>query len=385
MSQLHWMEAGERRAALWVSENGSPPPKEVRVASEDAALRLSPAEAWALVSSGVGILWRGDYHTGRELLTAMGKEDRPQAAVSLTARDSFVQHRATQSRRALALGSFLVAFERDFVLPLRRAPDLRLACREAYGDAAEPFAVSLREVLGLVGAHEWRKKGVEIPALRGRIHPYYGVYSPVRGEYIDLVARAPIPRSVGGSGGAGSLAFDIGTGTGVLAALLAVRGVSRVIATDQDARAVACARDNANRLGLEHRIDVIQCDMFPEGLASLVVCNPPWVPATPTSAVEHGVYDPDNRMLRGFLAGLAAHLEPGGEGWLILSDFAEHLGLRTRQELLTWIAAGGLRVIDRLDTRPTHAKASDSSDPLHQARAAEVTSLWRLGAGGSAG
>jgi hypothetical protein len=30
-------------------------------------------------------------------------------------------------------------------------------------------------------------------------------------------------------------------------------------------------------------------------------------------------------MLRGFLAGLAGHLEPGGEGWLILSDLAEHL------------------------------------------------------------
>lgn len=384
MSQLHWIEAGERRAALWVSENGSHPPEEVRVASDDPALRIAPAEAWALVSSGVGILWRGDYHAGRELLAAMGKQDRTQPSVSLTARDGFVRHRATQSRRALALGSLLVAFDRDFVLPLRRAPDLRLACREAYGDAAEPFVVSLREVLGLVGAHEWRKKGVEIPALRGRIHPYYGVYSPVRGEYIDLVARAPIPRSVPGSGGAGSLAFDIGTGTGVLAALLAVRGVSRVIATDQDARAVACARDNASRLGLDRRIDVIQCDMFPEGLASLVVCNPPWVPATPTSAVEHGVYDPDSRMLRGFLAGLAAHLEPGGEGWLIVSDFAEHLGLRTRQELLAWIAAGGLRVIDRLDTRPTHAKSADSSDPLHQARAAEVTSLWRLGAGGSA-
>ena len=80
MSQLHWIEAGERRAARWVSENGSPPPEEVRLASEDPALRLSPAEAWALVSSGVGILWRGDYHAGRELLTAMGKQDRLQPA-----------------------------------------------------------------------------------------------------------------------------------------------------------------------------------------------------------------------------------------------------------------------------------------------------------------
>ena len=83
-------------------------------------------------------------------------------------------------------------------------------------------------------------------------------------------------------------------------------------------------------------------------------------------------------MLRAFLAGLADHLTPGGEGWLILSDLAEHLGLRTREALLAMIDAAGLTVIDRHDIRPRHPRASDDSDPLHAARAAEITSLWRL-------
>ena len=60
------------------------------------------------------------------------------------------------------------------------------------------------------------------------------------------------------------------------------------------------------------------------------MCNPPWVPAQPSSPLEAAVYDPDSRMLRGWLAGLAAHLAEGGEGWLVLSDLAEHLGLRSR-------------------------------------------------------
>jgi hypothetical protein len=85
-------------------------------------------------------------------------------------------------------------------------------------------------------------------------------------------------------------------------------------------------------------------------------------------------------MLRGFLSGLVAHLAPGGEAWLIMSDLAEHLGLRSREQLLGWINAAGLQVLGRIDTRPKHPKASDRSDPLHAARAAEVTSLWRLGA-----
>ena len=132
------------------------------------------------------------------------------------------------------------------------------------------------------------------------------------------------------------------------------------------------------RLGVLAQVELQAVDLFPAGRAPLVVCNPPWVPARPSSPVEHAVYDEGSRMLRGFLAGLAGHLAPGGEGWLIMSDLAERLGLRAPTELADWIAAAGLRVVGRLDARPTHAKAADATDPLYAARSAEVTSLWRL-------
>jgi methylase of polypeptide subunit release factors len=165
----------------------------------------------------------------------------------------------------------------------------------------------------------------------------------------------------------------------VLAAVLARRGIARIVATDQDARALACARENIERLGFSARVEVVDADLFPPGRAPLIVCNPPWVPARPSSPLEHAVFDPDSRMLRGFLSGLAAHLEANGEGWLIISDLAEHLGLRTRETLLGWIAAAGLEVRGRIDARPRHPRAADADDPLHAARAAEVVSLWRLG------
>ena len=198
----------------------------------------------------------------------------------------------------------------------------------------------------------------------------------MRGEYVDLVAKAPLPDALK----ADPTAFDIGTGTGVLSAVLAKRGIARVVATDQDARALACARDNVARLGSAAKVEVIEADLFPAGRAPLVVCNPPWLPGRPSSPLEYAVYDPDSRMLRGFLAGLAAHLAPGGEGWLILSDFAEHLGLRAPDELAGLITAAGLRVTGRLDARPRHPKAMDRSDPLYAARSKEVTTLWRLAA-----
>jgi methylase of polypeptide subunit release factors len=222
--------------------------------------------------------------------------------------------------------------------------------------------------------HEWRKNGVEIPELGARIYPHYGVFAPIRGEYVGLVNDAPLPKTITTQ----SVAFDIGTGTGVLSAVLAKRGIQRIVATDQDQRALNCARENLDRLNLSKQVEVVQADLFPEGRATLIVCNPPWVPARPSSALEHAVFDPESRMLLGFLKGLAEHLEAEGEGWLILSDLAEHLGLRTRDELLAAIDSTGLRFSGKIDVKPHHPRVSDTSDPLHAARAAELTSLWKL-------
>ncbi len=221
----------------------------------------------------------------------------------------------------------------------------------------------------MIGAHQLRMKGVPVPALGARIHPYYGVFAPTRSEYVELVVEAP---------SSGRTAFDVGTGTGVLAAVLARRGLA-VTATDISPRAVACARDNLTRLGLT--AEVLQADLFPPGRADLIVCNPPWIPARPITALDHAVYDDGSRVLSRFLAGVRDHLEPGGEVWLVLSDLAEHLGLRSRAELLRWIEHAGLEVVGRTSVVPDHPRARAArrgADPLARARAQEVTSLWRL-------
>jgi methylase of polypeptide subunit release factors len=372
---VQWTEDGVERIALWRSEAGNPPPKRVQAARDT----LTADAAFRLASEGTALLWRSDFQNARQLLQAMGRRaDRkprkpPPAPASLT--EAFHLHRQAQAQRARTLGRLLVELQGDWAISLPRAPDLREACSEAWGAAqGEPTLVSLRELQGLVGAHEWRRKGVEIaqlgPLPDNRIHPHYGVFSPVRGEYLQLAAAAPLPST--------ALAFDIGTGTGVLAAILARRGVARIVATDTDPRALACARDNALRLGLQGKIEVIEADLFPEGRAPLVLCNPPWLPGRASAPLERAIYDEDSRMLRGFLHGLPAHLAPGGEGWLILSDLAEHLGLRAAGEVASLIQAAGLRVVARSTARPLHPKAADSTDALHAARSREVTSLWRL-------
>jgi SAM-dependent methyltransferase len=375
---VHWTEDGEARCARWRSESGAPPPRRVVIADD----RTTADDAYGLACQGTALLWRGDFQNARQMLLALAsradrqprKQKRAAASTATPPAEAFNLHRQARSQRARTLGALLVPLGEDYKVPLRRAPDVRQACVEACGPAEQPSLISLRALLGLIGAHQWRVKGIEIAAIGGRIHPYYGVFAPIRNEYVDLVATAPLPALIASSG----VAFDIGTGTGVLAAVLARRGVKRVVATDQDPRALMCARENLERLGLAERVTMVQADLFPDGRAALAVCNPPWLPARPSSPIERGIYDPESQMLRGFLGALPAHLQPGGEGWLILSDLAEHLGLRPRSELLAAFEVAGLQVVDRSDVRPKHPRASDQSDPLHVARAAEVTSLWRL-------
>ena len=374
---IQWTENDQTCTASWRSENHAPPSRVVTI--DD---RTSADEAYGLACQGTALLWRGDFQNARQMLVALanradrrspGTRRAPAAASTLSAAQ-FHRYRQARAQRARTLAMLRVLLDADYHLALRRAPDIREACLEAYGPADGPALVSLRAILGLIGSHEWRTRGIEIPALTGRIHPHYGVFAPVRSEYVDLVSSTPLPALATSR----SVAFDIGTGTGVLAAVLARRGIGRVVATDLDPRALQCARENVARLAVADQVEVVQADLFPAGRAALVVCNPPWLPARPTSALEQALYDPESRMLRGFLNALPGHLEPGGEGWLILSDLAEHLGLRSREALLAAFKTAGLTVLGRHDIRPRHPRASDETDPLHRARAAEVTSLWRL-------
>jgi len=397
---IHWQEGGKDCSARWRSERGTAAPKKLVLADDT----LSADAAYRLACEGTALLWRGDFQNARQMLQALGRridqsastdkrgrkrkapvealvgQNAEEAAAS--AAKGFHLHRQAQAQRARVLGMVLLSFGEDYGLTLRRSPDARVACSQAWGDAVlgeGDSVASLRELLGLISAYEWRKNGVEIEALgaapNNRIYPHYGVFSPVRGEYVGLVALAPL-----GDDTAALTVFDIGCGTGVLSAVLARRGVGHLVATDMDARALACTAANLLQLGVSAQVDVQRTDLFPPGLADVIVCNPPWLPARPGSPIEHAVYDEGSRMLLGFLDGLAAHLAPQGEGWLILSDLAEHLGLRSRADLLAAFASAGLQVKGRLDTVPVHGKASDHSDPLHAARSLEVTSLWRLSA-----
>lgn len=77
-------------------------------------------------------------------------------------------------------------------------------------------------------------------------------------------------------------AVDIGTGTGAIALSLAVEGdFDRVVATDISADALALARDNAERLELEDRVEFRHGSLWsalePGEAFDVIVSNPPYI------------------------------------------------------------------------------------------------------------
>lgn len=379
---VQWQDNGTTRNTLWLSESNQPPP--VRIVTVDD--QTTADAAYRLACEGTSMLWRGDFHNARQLLQALTRriERSEQRKASKAAQfgkpvsdtaviaNLFHQQRLVQAQRARVLSRLLLELDAGYVSRLRRAPEFSAACTAAFGELGESCLMSFRDLQGALGAAQWREKGVPISALDISIFPHYGVFAPTRHEYVQLLLDAPLPA-------VHDLAFDIGTGTGLLAIILAQRGVKQVVATDLNPRALACAADNLQRLELAS-IALQQADLFPtqQPLANLIVCNPPWLPAKPSSPLEYAVYDAKSAMLRGFLQDAGKHLAPQGEVWLILSDLAEHLQLRTREALLDWFAEAGLTVKYRLDTQPKHGRSQDESDPLYAARSAEVTSLWCL-------
>jgi SAM-dependent methyltransferase len=336
----------------------------------DAALRLA--------RSGAGMAFEGDWHNARQLLAAMGRRLRPPRPRGPGLAQIFLAEREGRRVEHDVLSRLAIPLDAGWRSPLRRAPSLETPLAEAFGAGPEGRALMpLREVLGAIGASEWMRRGVPVPALRGTIHPRYGVFAPIRGEYVDLVARALAERRRASRQGEDWLAFDVGTGTGVLAILLARAG-ARVLATDLDPRAVACARENASRFGVAGRVVITQADLFPPGRARLVVANPPWIPADPHSRLDRAVYDPGGAVLARLVTDLPAHLDDEGEAWLVLSDLAERLGLRPEGAVQAMLAQAGLHVAFVLETRPSHPRARDASDPLSRARRAETTRLFGL-------
>jgi len=146
----------------------------------------------------------------------------------------------------------------------------------------------------------------------------------------ELIVEEALKIGASGAIGAGNLIYDVGTGSGVLAVVLAKEFPdAKVVATDISPEALGVAKRNAARHGVADRITFVETS-FLDGLeagAHLIVSNPPYVPALSKPALSPEVRDYEPRVavyggddglegLRRVVEDAAALLAPGG--WLIV-------------------------------------------------------------------
>ncbi len=351
----------------WHSESDEPAPAQFTEVDD----RLTADEALKRVRRGEYLWYRGDFHNARTLLQAMARRLLPPGTKASLA-ETFRHQRQVRQREFETLSRVVVELGVDGQLALRRSPDTRATCEYIWGTSTfeRPKRLALKTLVGMISATEFRRTGLPVPGLKVPLVPHWGVYVPTRFEYLEPLTQL--------TGVKGATVFDIGTGTGVLSWLLLQQGAAQVVATDIEPRAIACAQQNAVRQGFASRFTALQREGWPEGQAQLAVCNPPWLPETPKNRFDRAVFDADSAMVSMFLQGLRSHLHPHGRGVLLISNLAELLGLRPRDWLSEHFAQWGLSAAQQIDARPTHARTRDRSDPLHEARSREVTSMYVL-------
>lgn len=117
--------------------------------------------------------------------------------------------------------------------------------------------------------------------------------------------------------------LDMGTGSGVCA-IRAAEHARHVVAVDINSAAVRCAYINALMNGLDHKIEVLQGDLF-EPLAGrqfdVVLFNPPFLRGVPQSDADRAWRSTD--VAERFAADLKQHLKPSGFALILLSTYGD--------------------------------------------------------------
>jgi len=284
---------------------------------------------------------------------------------------------------------FSYAFQNDKVMNVKGG-EISSSSQPKY------FLASLADFLAMVGGYEWHRKGVYIDALQDYIFPHFGVFPPTRQDYIQLMDNINVDRTTRQNP---IRMMEIGIGSGVLSIILLQRKkVDRVIGTDINPYAIACAKANMQQFGFQE--DLILADLFPPKAATtneeknrkvdVVLFNPPWIPGNAATWLDQAVYDPDQNLLRRFLLQVQHHVTEDGHVYLLLSNLGMLLGLFEERDLYAMFQEGNLELVEVHTTkskaemsksRPTKKMGKKSKhhlDAVESVKAQEVISLYYL-------
>lgn len=316
------------------------------------------------------------YSTGLNTLAAL----RKRLAVAGDD-DSFTQARDSRSAFRAASNNLLapIAAHR---LDLGKAPDIGWF-PELYPDVLD-FLLPFPQVQGLNSSWQWFQRGIDIPVLSQRLHPFYGTYFPTRFAHLQLLQDWLQTWA-----GPRNLAWDVGTGCGVMALMLAQAGFDRILATDSNANAVESLRRELVRQDGPGRIEVAEADLLDLPVdeqvdapvdescdIELILFNPPWLRGDPVGPIDRAIYY-EAGLFERFFEQAAARIAPQGRVVLLFSNLQEAADAAVLHPVEAELRDGGRFVLAHKASRQAQASAPG---PKRRKRnpATETVELWEL-------
>jgi hypothetical protein len=319
----------------------------------------------AALKRGEHVLVADLYSTGLAVLADLKKE----LSASHGA-DSFEGSRRLRSAYHETSSRLLVRI-RDQAMALRKAPTIGWLER-LYSDVGE-FCLPFPQVQGLNSSWQWYTKGIQVPVLDHRIHPFYGTYFPTRFEHLEL-----FDDWLTSYDGSLESTVDIGTGCGVLSFQLLRHRAGGVWATDTNPNAIMSVREDLERIEQRSRVHPAQGDLFAgfENQADLIVLNPPWLPGEAPGLIDTAIYYPPEFFER-FFEAAAERLSDEGRLVVLFSSLGSQAYPDVRHPIEAELAGGGrFHEVSRL--RRSVAMASKKTKRQKHTRRNEHVELWEL-------
>ena len=257
-------------------------------------------------------------------------------------------------------------------LAVRKSPAIGWL-EKLYPETSD-FLLSFPQVQGLNSSWQWYQNGISIPALRNKLHPYYGTYFPTRFDHLKLfdnwLKRYEGPKKS---------AIDVGIGSGVLSFQMVSHGFQKVFGTDTNPNAIVGLKDFMGATKLSRKIELDFGHLFGiwEKQTELIVFNPPWLPATSKmDSIDEAIYYKEN-LFPDFFAEAKKRLLPEGKLVIIFSNLAQITNVTKNHPIEKEIAEGGRFQLERC-LKKTVKAASDKTKRDQHWRASEEVELWIL-------
>lgn len=257
-------------------------------------------------------------------------------------------------------------------LTVRKAPEIGWL-KILYPETNE-FLLPFPQVQGLNSSWQWYKKGISIPVLDKKIHPYFGTYFPTRFEHLKLFDNWLKQYK-----GEKISAMDIGIGCGVLSFQMLKYNFEKIYGTDSNPNAIIGLNEDLNKNKLNSKIDLIHGDLFAgcNFKTELIVFNPPWLPASHNlEGIDKAIYYDANLFPR-FFVEAKKHLKTEGRVVLLFSNLAQITKVSEFHPIEVELSNGG-RFQKELFIQKKVSQASKNTRRNQNWRTSEMVELWVL-------